>query len=248
MRSMIVLGFVFVLVGCGDDSGGGTAAAGGLMPITGGTLASGGTGIVTGGTLASGGTGVVTGGTGVVTGGTGAGMTAGTTGTGGMVITGGMGAGMAGMGAGGMGGGAFELTSTAVMDGGMLPAMYRCMGAKSPPLSWTAGPAGTMSYAIVFEDVGAFMGTIHWIIYDIPASVTMLAEGASATPPTGAKQGANYMGAQVYTGPCSPLPGSNNYQFTIYALPTATLTGTDKAAIQAAGALGMATLKVSSTT
>ena len=62
-------------------------------------------------------------------------------------------------------GASFKLTSPALSDGQAVPADYTCVGKNfpfsgmppvdhtSPELNWTAGPAGTQSYAIVFRDV-----------------------------------------------------------------------------------------------
>lgn len=265
MRSMFVLVIFLSLAGCGDDSGGGAAAAGGGLPITGGMGVTGGTGVTTGGMGVTGGTGVATGGMGV-TGGTGV-MTGGV-GTGGMVLTGGMGAGtagMGGMGAAGTGGGALELTSTAVMDMGMLPAMYRCVSlfggpgteGPSPPLAWTAGATGTMSYTLIFKDTSPMgtlgAGTIHWVIKDIPSSVMALpmgvAVGAMPPDPAGAVQVANGLPtADVgYRGPCG---GMNQYTFTLYAINAAALPGATTAAAAETAAMannvGTATLVVNS--
>ena len=259
MRSMLALCVYLSLAACGGDDGGGTAAAGGATPITGGVGITGGTGVATGGMGVTGGTGVMTGGTGVMTGGVG---------TGGMVLTGGTGAGtagMAGMGTGGTGGGAFELTSTVVMDMGMLPAMYRCVSlfggagteGPSPPLAWTAGTAGTMSYTVILKDTSPpgtlGMGTIHWVIKDIPSSVMALpmgvAVGAMPPDPAGAVQVANGLPtADVgYRGPCG---GMNEYTFTLYAINVAALPGATTAAAAETAAMannvGTATLVVNS--
>jgi Raf kinase inhibitor-like YbhB/YbcL family protein len=121
------------------------------------------------------------------------------------------------------------LTSTVVNDGQMIPKGYRCQN-PSPPLSWTAGPSGTLSYAIVFKDVTKPQQIVmHWVIYDIPSKEMGLPEhmpsGATLTSPASpvdAKQGPNYSGMRVYAGPCAPS-GTNMYKFTLYALDVATL-------------------------
>src|SRR4051794_7509451 len=53
--------------------------------------------------------------------------------------------------------GPMTLTSGAFEDGAKLPSLHTCDGDGSkknvsPPLSWTPGPEGTKSYAIVFID------------------------------------------------------------------------------------------------
>jgi Raf kinase inhibitor-like YbhB/YbcL family protein len=127
---------------------------------------------------------------------------------------------------------AFELTSTAVAEGGMLPDVYTCDGDNiSPPLAWTAGPAGTLSYAITFIDLDFMFppGYEHSTIYDIPSSVLSLPEDIEnvyepAEVP-GAKQSKSYQKDRLgYNGPC---PGNtiHTYQFTLHALDVATLPG-----------------------
>jgi Raf kinase inhibitor-like YbhB/YbcL family protein len=135
-------------------------------------------------------------------------------------------------------GGMFALTSSAFMNGGTLPMKYRCTNltadaSPSPPLSWTPGPAGTMSYAILMKDTtGATAGLKHWVIYDIPASVNELPEnvmrGAMPPIPAGAKQISNDLSATGYLGPCAKM-GTNTYQFTIYALSAAMVSGINMA-------------------
>jgi len=65
----------------------------------------------------------------------------------------------------------------------------------------------------------------HWVIYDIPASTTSLpaAVPAQAAPPSpaGAKQTYwSFSNTYSYQGPCPP--NEHTYEFTVYALPTAT--------------------------
>jgi Raf kinase inhibitor-like YbhB/YbcL family protein len=137
-------------------------------------------------------------------------------------------------GASGMGGGEFTLTSTAATNNMMLPSEHRCVSlggdtGPSPQLSWTGAPAGTMSFAVTLTD-RTFNDYAHWTIWDIPASVTMLAEGvpegAMPAMPSGAKQGPNSLGLSGpgYSGPCGSS-GTNMYEFTVHALDVATLAG-----------------------
>jgi Raf kinase inhibitor-like YbhB/YbcL family protein len=120
----------------------------------------------------------------------------------------------------------FAITSTVVKDKGMIPSKYRGNVA-SPPLAWTAGPAGTKSYAIVFRDQGN--GFYHWVIYDVPATELGLPEGvpvgAAPTAPAGAKQAPNWAGRVGYGGPAAPGTAISNYLFTLHALDVAQLPG-----------------------
>ena len=76
-----------------------------------------------------------------------------------------------------------RVESTAFSQGGMIPSIYTCDGKDvSPPLTWTGGPAGTKSYAIISDDPDAPGGTwVHWVIYNIPASITSLPENLPKT-------------------------------------------------------------------
>ena len=119
----------------------------------------------------------------------------------------------------------FMLTSSVVQEGGLIPGMYRC-NMPSPPLSWSEGPSGTQSYAIVFQDL--VNEYYHWLIYDIPSSTRSLPMGvpvgAMPATPAGAKQGPIYNRSLGFAGPCAPTPNmSRNYAFTLYALSTARL-------------------------
>jgi Raf kinase inhibitor-like YbhB/YbcL family protein len=93
----------------------------------------------------------------------------------------------------------------------------------SPEMSWTGAPAGTMSYAIVLNDES--FPNVHWAIWNIPASVTMVAENipkTSAMPATPAgSQQANFNTGDGYFGPGSEC---NVYSFTLYALAVATFS------------------------
>jgi Raf kinase inhibitor-like YbhB/YbcL family protein len=131
-------------------------------------------------------------------------------------------------------GGPFSLTSSAFAEGELIPQQYACTTGGgnniSPPLAWTAGPPATQSYAVVLRDLDYQSGFLHWVIWDIPASVRALpenvGEGFEPAVPAGAKQAPFLTGAVGYYGPCSPN-SVNTYEFTVYALPSATLSGLD---------------------
>ncbi len=128
---------------------------------------------------------------------------------------------------------------------------------KRPALSWSAGPKETLSYAVVvvdsevptdFSDANQENKTIpaaqkrqdfyHWLQVDIPASVTMLPEGAGRGalktplkvgvagvndyPVFMKKPAAEFIG---YDGPCPPWNDEkiHKYHFKVYALNTASL-------------------------
>jgi len=157
---------------------------------------------------------------------------------------------------------AFALSSPAFADGAALPSEYTCAGKNfpysgmppvdhtSPQLNWTAGPAGTKSYAIVFKDVTLTTATpmnelgYHWAIWNIPASVRSLPRALASGNPIAAVPGAKQFSGPLFNdgflGPCpswsvapgSPLLGmtppptvsNDSYTFTVFALPTETIT------------------------
>ena len=116
-----------------------------------------------------------------------------------------------------------NISSEIFSNGGMIPSKYTCDGADlSPPLSWSAGPEGTKSYALIADDPDAPGGTwVHWVIYDIPMYVTSLPEGVqkSKASENGADQGTNDFRKYGYGGPCPP-GGTHRYYFKVYALDT----------------------------
>jgi Raf kinase inhibitor-like YbhB/YbcL family protein len=117
---------------------------------------------------------------------------------------------------------AIELTSPAFTEGAAIPQKYTCDAEDlSPPLKWGGLPEGTQSLAIICDDPDAPMRTwVHWVIYDIPASVTELDEGVPKTDviPKGAKQGVTDFKKTGYGGPCPPPGKAHRYFFKIYAL------------------------------
>jgi Raf kinase inhibitor-like YbhB/YbcL family protein len=116
-----------------------------------------------------------------------------------------------------------EIKSSAFGSGEMIAAKYTCDGANfSPPLEWAGSPAGTRSFALICDDPDAPMGTwVHWVIYDIPPTATMLAEGITRQKdlPGGGTQGINDFRKIGYGGPCPP-GGTHRYFFKLYALDT----------------------------
>lgn len=116
------------------------------------------------------------------------------------------------------------LDSEAFEAEGTIPQLYTCDGEDiSLPLHWSEPPAGTQSLALIFDDEDAPAGTwIHWVLFNIPASVRSLPEGVS----TGAMvdglgvHGANSWGDLGYGGPCPPKGGPHRYTFRLFALDT----------------------------
>ena len=125
----------------------------------------------------------------------------------------------------------FQASSHDVAEGEMLamPHVSGIFGAGgedvSPHLSWSGSPDDTQSYTVTCFDPDAPTGSgfWHWVVYDIPATVTELANGAGAQDgsrqPDGAKQLKNDAGLLGYLG-AAPPPGhgSHRYMFAVHAL------------------------------
>ncbi|HEY2630394.1 MAG TPA: YbhB/YbcL family Raf kinase inhibitor-like protein [Usitatibacter sp.] len=171
-----------------------------------------------------------------------------------------------------------RVASASFVDGGVIPPRLAFCAPDarthatlsqnvSPQLSWSDAPAGTKSFAITCHDPDVpskgddvnqegrvvpksllRVDFFHWVLVDLPASVTSVVEGefsSSVTPrgkpgpaaPHNSRQGVNdYTGwfasdAEMsgeyrgYDGPCPPwndeLP--HRYVFTVFALDVAKL-------------------------
>jgi Raf kinase inhibitor-like YbhB/YbcL family protein len=114
-----------------------------------------------------------------------------------------------------------QLTSPAFATGGAIPAKHTGEGEDvSPALAWTDAPDGTASFAIVCHDPDAPLvtpgryGFVHWVLYDIPGSVSELAEDSGDFT-----RGTSDFGKQGYAGPMPPEGhGTHNYYFWLLAL------------------------------
>lgn len=233
----------------GNASGGSTGASGGNSGATGGSgtggmsstggRGSGGTSGATGG-AASGGSPASSGGA-PATGGRGnagapgsGGAAGGTTGTGGRANGG-------SSGGGGTTGGTFAVTSplwtnmpgcAANMSSSCsnLPTVITRSGAgTSPELHWTGAPANTKSFAVVLQDLSG--NSTHWVIWNIPASVTTLPANVDRTmampaAPAGAQQCGKGTDAATKFGYIGPGAPCNVYEFRVYALDVASFTPT----------------------
>ena len=115
-----------------------------------------------------------------------------------------------------------QVSSTAFAEGEAIPAKYTCDEKNvSPPLKWSGIPAGTKSLALLADDPDAPAGTwVHWVLYDLPASVTQLPEDLpkGQHTPGGGKQGLNDFKHLGYGGPCPPSGKPHRYFFKLYAL------------------------------
>jgi Raf kinase inhibitor-like YbhB/YbcL family protein len=131
----------------------------------------------------------------------------------------------------------FTLTSADVKTGMALPPaqMSGAFGVPggqdlSPQLSWSKVPDGTKSFAVTMYDPDAPTpsGFWHWVVLDIPASVTELAAGAGAADGTGLPEGAwqrpNDARMAQFVGAAPPKGnGKHRYFIVVQALDVATL-------------------------
>ena len=126
----------------------------------------------------------------------------------------------------------FTLESADMSGGGSLGAgQYnnRAGGANaSPQLSWSGFPPETKSFAVtVFDPDAASPGFWHWVVFNLPASVTSLDAGAGAVGtrlPGGATTLSNDAGQRGYYGAGPPRgTGPHRYQFIVHAVDVAGL-------------------------
>lgn len=146
----------------------------------------------------------------------------------------------------------FALTSAAFVENAMIPVRYSGDGENvSPALEWSGAPVGAQSFVLTLVDPDVPFGEevpvygqmpppgtvpgdlfIHWLVADIPATVTSLADGSSpGNMPAGARELQSSFAlfgapANQYGGPAPPPQlRAHAYKFTLYALDVSTLGG-----------------------
>jgi Raf kinase inhibitor-like YbhB/YbcL family protein len=115
------------------------------------------------------------------------------------------------------------VTSSSFNSGGALDDKFTQNGDNmSPGLSWTKGPLGTQSYAILAEDAGVNRHDpiVHWVIYNIPSTTTSIPQNmpTDAHLENGAEQAKNVRGSAGYIGPKPPAGQTHPYHFEVFAL------------------------------
>lgn len=114
-----------------------------------------------------------------------------------------------------------QLTSPAFAAGGAIPTKHTGEGEDvSPALAWRDAPGNAKSFAVVCHDPDAPLvtpgryGYVHWVLYNIPATATGLAEATGAHT-----QGVSDFGKPGYGGPMPPEGhGAHHYFFWLLAL------------------------------
>ena len=115
-----------------------------------------------------------------------------------------------------------QLTSSAFAPLGTIPKKHTGEGQDvSPPLAWSGLPAKARSLAVICHDPDAPLvtangtyGFVHWVLYNIPATVASLPEAVQDHT-----SGKNDMGKPGYAGPMPPNGhGRHHYYFWLLAL------------------------------
>jgi Raf kinase inhibitor-like YbhB/YbcL family protein len=110
-----------------------------------------------------------------------------------------------------------RLTSSAFVEGGIIPKKYTCEGENiSPPLLIEDIPEETDSLVLILDDPDSPGDTwSHWLIWNINPGQTEFEEGK--TPP-GVIEGTTSFGTPGYGGPCPHNDQTHHYRFKLYAL------------------------------
>jgi len=125
----------------------------------------------------------------------------------------------------------FRLTSPTIKHKGTIGNEhvfngFGCSGGNvSPELRWERAPKETKSFGVTVYDPDAPTGSgwWHWVIFNIPPSVTTLPAGAgkpdSTAAPQGSVQSMTDFGQPGFGGPCPPQGDKpHRYIFTVFAL------------------------------
>lgn len=144
----------------------------------------------------------------------------------------------------------WKISSPVITEGAEIPFDYTCSGrdfavaTNNPEINWTAGPAGTKSYALVTKHLAItesdptradYWKGFMWVIWDIPASVHQIPANLGRDQFPAAIPGSQQWSIRNQFGFFAPCPNldpaadptthkTDRYGFTLYALDTAKLT------------------------
>lgn len=116
-----------------------------------------------------------------------------------------------------------DLTSAAFADGGRLPDRFTEDGdGASPPLAWTAPPAGATTLALIVEDADSPTPhpLVHAVLWGLPADAGSIPEGALREDAvSGGEVGRNSFRRRGWLPPDPPTGhGEHRYVFQLFAL------------------------------
>ncbi len=119
-----------------------------------------------------------------------------------------------------------DVRSSVLQPNQPIPEMYSAYDQNlSPALEWSGVPSEAQSIVVIMEDPDAPTEKpyVHWLIYNIPASIDRLEPSIPRTErllqPDGAVQGRNSTGTLGYFGPKPPKGDPpHHYHFEVFAL------------------------------
>jgi len=120
--------------------------------------------------------------------------------------------------------GSFTVTSTDIADNEPLSDDHAFAGGnKSPQLSWSGFPAETKGFVVTCYDPDApvVSGFWHWVLVNLPATVTELPTGAGTTErlDNGAFHVCSDFGTKAYGGAAPPAGDQvHRYYFVVHAI------------------------------
>jgi len=113
-----------------------------------------------------------------------------------------------------------KITSSTFEHEGLIPAKHTCSAEGiSPPLAISDVPSEAKSLALIMDDtdVPTFFRAdgmwVHWVVFNIPPTISEINEGQEPEGIHGAGTGENLN----YYGPCPP-DKEHRYYFKLYAL------------------------------
>jgi Raf kinase inhibitor-like YbhB/YbcL family protein len=132
-----------------------------------------------------------------------------------------------------------KLTSPVFSHQGQIPSKYTCDGENiNPPLTISEVPPTAKSLVLIMEDpdvpkrLRADGMWDHWIVFNIPVTVTEISEGEEPIGIHGIGTSKNLN----YYGPCPP-DREHRYFFKLYALDTELTLGEKATKVQVEGAM-----------